>query len=89
MSKLLRTLRARWRAKTPLFWLKIHRLMLILTALQTTIIALLGNFVVKENIAPWLVELMQYTLTTTVVATLLSKLTVEDPKKIEDESKVA
>jgi len=86
MIKYLRTLRARWRAKTPLFWAKIYKISARLVVLQSFLLFLLGNMVVMQNIPSWLISFLQCLLSASIVSALYSKLTVEDPKEIENES---
>lgn len=86
MIKLLRTLRARWRAKTPVFWNRIYKISARLILIQSFLLYLLGNMVVMQNIPNWLITFLQCLLSASIISALYSKLTVEDPKEIEEDA---
>lgn len=77
----MKTLFERWKAKMPAFWAKIHKVMLVITGLQGTILATLENQTILAHVPAILISVLKYGLTISVTATLLSKLTIDKPQE--------
>jgi hypothetical protein len=71
----------RWKSKMPKFWAKVHYVTLSLSGLHLVVLPFLESQTVLDYVHPTLIEVLKYTLTISVTATILSKLTIDQTKQ--------